>query len=107
MDQIPSGGPAAGGQAETGTDVALLVRTIVAERFCRPLDEINPSTRFVDLGMDSLDMIEINIALEERLHLSMPQVAAPEELNIETVQQLADLVAAQLARQGSAGRAGR
>ena len=92
--------------SEAGGELSLLVRTIVAERFGRPLQEIRPETRLiVDLGLDSLDMIEINIALEEQLHLPLPQVALPEEVLIETVQHLTDLVTARLAQHRAERRA--
>jgi acyl carrier protein len=93
---------------DAGTDLTLLVRTIVAERFGRPLEEIGPDTRLaVDLGLDSLDMIEIHIALEERLHLPLPQVAMPEEISIETVQHLTEFLAARLAQHIAERRAAR
>jgi acyl carrier protein len=89
-------------------EVALLVRTVLAERFRRPLDEITPETRLVaDLGVDSLDMIEVNIILEERLHLAMPQTALPDEINVQTVGQYAALVASLLTNASADGRAKR
>jgi acyl carrier protein len=78
----------------SGADIAHLLRTVLAERFRRPLKEITPDTRLVaDLGVDSLDMIEIHVTLEERLHTSLPQVAMPDEVHVQTVQQLANLIA--------------
>jgi acyl carrier protein len=80
-----------------GTDLALLVQTVLAERFHRPPEEIQQDTRLVaDLGLDSLDMIEINIALEERLNRPLPQIAAADEIQVETVGQLAAWVTARL-----------
>ena len=57
--QLTSNGPSA---AEGGVDLALLVQTVLAERFHRAVEDIKQDTRLVaDLGLDSLDMIEINI----------------------------------------------
>ena len=83
---------------EADTDVPRVVRTILADRFCRTLEEIIPQTRLLDLGANSLDMIEIYIALEERLRLPFPQVTGPDEIDVATVQDLTDLVTARLAR---------
>jgi acyl carrier protein len=89
-------------------EVALLVRTVLAERFRRPLEQITPETRLVaDLGVDSLDMIEVNIVLEERLHVVMPQAALPDEINVQTVGEYADLVVSRLADASAEGRAER
>jgi acyl carrier protein len=100
--------PVSNGHGRTGggADVALLLRTVLAERFRRPVEEITPETRLVaDLGVDSLDMIEINIALEERLHLALPQVAMPDEIHVQTVGQLANLVGSLLTQDAAARRA--
>jgi acyl carrier protein len=92
--QLTSNGPSA---AEGGVDLALLVQTVLAERFHRDPGEIKPDTRLVaDLGLDSLDMIEINIALEERLKRPLPQIAAADEIQVETVGQLVAWVTARL-----------
>jgi len=42
-----------------------------------------------DLGMDSLRMIETNVAIEARFGVVAPELVRPDELGIETV---ADLV---------------
>jgi acyl carrier protein len=86
----------------------MLIRTILAERFRRPLEQITPQMRLVeDLGVDSLDMIEINIALEERLHVPMPQLALPDEVNVHTVGEYAELVTSRLTDIREEGRAER
>jgi acyl carrier protein len=51
------------------------------------------------LGIDSLGMIEINIALEEKFRFAMPDMASPAEANLNTVEDLARFVQAQLSRQ--------
>jgi acyl carrier protein len=38
-----------------------------------------------DLGMDSLRMIETNVAIEARFGLVAPELVRPDELGIETV----------------------
>jgi acyl carrier protein len=89
-----------------GTDLALLVQTVLAERFRRAPEEIKQDTRLVaDLGLDSLDMIEINIALEERLNCTLPQIAAADEIHVQTVGQLVAWVTARLLESPDARRA--
>jgi acyl carrier protein len=70
---------------------------LLAERFHRPLEEVTPDTDLAaDLGVDSMDLIDVNISLEERFHLSMPEFATPEEVHVRTVRDLAALVSARL-----------
>jgi acyl carrier protein len=85
---------------ETGEEMLRVVRTVLAEKFHRPLEKITSETQLEEeLGMDSLTMIEVNIALEERLPLSMPDMAAPSDINVRTVRDLAAFLAARLAKQ--------
>jgi acyl carrier protein len=93
------------GRAETGEDVLLVVRTVLSDRCHRPLDDIRPDSALLeDLGVDSMDMIEINIALEERLPLTMPDCATPDEVDVRTVKDLAGLVGGRLTAQPAARR---
>jgi len=46
---------------------------------------IRPEARLEDLGVDSLKTIEMNVALEEELGFTSPEVARPDELGIVTV----------------------
>jgi acyl carrier protein len=85
------------GRAEAGEDVLLVVRTVLSDTCQRPLEDVTPTTTLVDdLGVDSMDMMEINIALEERLPLTMPDCATPDEVAVCTVEDLARLVADRL-----------
>jgi len=53
------------------------LRSLVAKRFNVPPDEIRPDTHFIeDLGADSLDLVEIVMAMEERLGLSIANAEA-------------------------------
>ena len=82
----------------------LVVRTVLAEKFQRPLAEINPDTLLEEeLGIDSLTMIETNIALEERLAFSMPDIAAPSDIQVRTVRDLAAFAASRLAKKSAEG----
>lgn len=65
---------------------------MVADQFMIEADEISADTVFVDdLGADSLDVVELTMALEEEFSLS----DTPEEelMNIHTVGDLADYIA--------------
>jgi acyl carrier protein len=55
-----------------------------------------------ELSIDSLAMIEINVALEETFDFRAPDVATPDELGIVTVGDLVEFVAGQLDRAGQA-----
>lgn len=48
-----------------------------------------PQTKFADLGADSLDTVEIMMALEEKFEVSIGEGGAE---NIATVQDAADLI---------------
>jgi acyl carrier protein len=76
------------------------VRTIIAGALHRPVEQVPLDASLESgLGIDSLAMIEINIALEERFRFAMPDMASPADANLKTVEDLARFVAAQLARQ--------
>ena len=60
------------------------VKAIIMKHLDVPEDEITPEASFVDdLGADSLDIVEISMAMEEDFELEIPE----EEVdNIKTVQ---------------------
>ena len=65
--------------------------TMVAEQFMIDENEISADTSFVDdLGADSLDVVELTMALEETF--SLPDTPEDELTNIHTVGDLADYV---------------
>lgn len=59
------------------------VRSIIAEQLAAPIDEVQPKSKFVDLGADSLDTVEIMMALEEKFELHLDENGAEK---ISTVQ---------------------
>ena len=64
---------------------------MVAEQFMIDENEISEDTSFVDdLGADSLDVVELTMALEETF--SLPDTPEDELTNIHTVGDLADYV---------------
>ena len=68
------------------------VRDILVDTLSCDRDEVTPETNlFEDLNADSLDAVELNMALEDKLHVSIPD----EELaNMKTVGDLTAYVEA-------------
>jgi acyl carrier protein len=61
---------------------------VVADRLGRPVDEVKTESNFVeDLGADSLDLVELIMALEDEYDVTIPDEDAQ---NIRTI---ADAVA--------------
>ena len=53
-------------------DIAEKIRKIVADQLGQPIENVNLESRFVkDLGADSLDTIEIVMALEEAFNFEI------------------------------------
>ena len=60
------------------------VISMVADQFMIDASEVSPDTLFVDdLGADSLDVVELTMALEEEF--SLPDTPEEELMNIHTV----------------------
>lgn len=69
------------------------VKVIVAEQLRVGLDQVTPETSFVsDLGVDSLDQLELIMAIEEAFGIEISQ-DKPEEMG--TVQQIVDYIVGQ------------
>ncbi|KAF3451987.1 hypothetical protein FNV43_RR08083 [Rhamnella rubrinervis] len=65
------------------------VQTTIAKQLSIDETTVTPSTKFADLGADSLDTVEIMMALEEKFGVSIGEEGAE---NIATVQDAADLI---------------
>jgi acyl carrier protein len=70
------------------------VRSIISEQLGTEVEKVSPGAKFVDLGADSLDTVEIMMALEEKFEITLDEEGAEK---ISTVQEAADLIAAQVA----------
>lgn len=63
--------------------------SILTDRFAIPEDQIRPDATFFELDLDSLDLVELALSVEEELGVKIED----EELeNIETVQDAVDAV---------------
>lgn len=70
------------------------VKKIVCEQLGVKEDDVNPSSSFVDdLGADSLDTVELVMALEEEFETEIPDEEAEK---LATVQDAIDYVVANL-----------
>jgi acyl carrier protein len=66
------------------------VKKIVADQLSVESDTINPQSNFAnDLGADSLDTVELVMALEEEFDIEIPDEAAEK---ITTVQEAVDYI---------------
>jgi acyl carrier protein len=80
-------------------DISRAVQSVLAEKLHRPVDEITPDADLEkDLNVDSMSMIQVNIALEEQFQIEMPEFVEPEEIQVHTVSDLADFVEAKVAK---------
>ncbi len=66
------------------------VKSIIAEQLGVGEDEIKPTSSFIeDLGADSLDIVELVMAMEEEFEVEIPDEEAE---NIKTVQDAVNYV---------------
>ena len=71
------------------------VRKVTMEQLGVKEDEVKPESSFEeDLGADSLDVVELVMALEEEFGIDIPDEEAN---NIKTVQQAVDFITAKKA----------
>lgn len=66
------------------------VRKIIAEQLGTEEDKVQADSNFADLGADSLDTVEIMMALEEKFDIQLDEEEAQK---LTTVQQAADKIA--------------
>ena len=68
------------------------VKTIIADQLGVAEDDITPSSKFIeDLGADSLDVVELIMAMEDEFYLEIPDDEAE---NISTVGDVVDYIKA-------------
>jgi acyl carrier protein len=70
------------------------VRTIVADQLCLDQTQVRPDANFsTELGADSLDVVELVMALEEGFGIEIPDDAASE---ISTIEEAANFIRLQI-----------
>ena len=75
-------------------DTLLKVRTIVAQQLCLELSQVQEDSVFSsDLGADSLDVVELVMALEEGFNIEISDEAA---VNIATVKDACEFIDAEI-----------
>jgi acyl carrier protein len=75
--------PNFGGQIMATTNIEAKVKSIIADQLGVGEDEIKPESSFIeDLGADSLDIVELVMAMEEEFEVEIPDEEAE---NIKTV----------------------
>mmetsp|Transcript_24021 Transcript_24021/g.75237 ORF Transcript_24021/g.75237 Transcript_24021/m.75237 type:complete len:126 (-) Transcript_24021:82-459(-) len=79
--------------AAASSEVLGKVQGIIAEQLGTDVEKVGPDAKFVDLGADSLDTVEIMMALEEQFDITLDEEGAEK---ISTVQEAADMIAAQM-----------
>ncbi|KAF9680914.1 hypothetical protein SADUNF_Sadunf06G0171200 [Salix dunnii] len=65
------------------------VQSTIAKQLSVDVSTVTPETKFADMGADSLDTVEIMMALEEQFGVSIGEGGVE---NIATVQEAADLI---------------
>jgi len=69
-------------------DTEIQIKTIVADHFGMKIQDIKTTDKFIDdLGGDSLDTVELMLAIEDKLGIIVDEAAAEE---IATVQDVID-----------------
>ena len=82
----------------SATDVAASLREVMADRLGIAPEQITPEARLVeDLGLDSLDAVELAIAVERRFEI---EVAEEELARLQTVADMLALVESRTAARG-------
>jgi acyl carrier protein len=75
------------------SDLNAKIKTIIAEQLGVPLEQITDQAKFIeDLGADSLDTVELVMALEEGFDIEIPDEVAAE---VKTVDDIIKLIAAE------------
>jgi len=83
-------------------DILTDVKKIIAKQIDKPVGELNADTKLTDIGIESLDVIEIVFALEEKFDISIPFNANDSATEaFATVGQVADAVKGLVAAKAS------
>lgn len=56
----------------TSTDIQAQLATILTDQFGVPAGDITPDATFESLGLDSLDLVEVTLVIDEELGIRIP-----------------------------------
>lgn len=74
----------------TAEEIAERVKSIIVEQLGVSIEEVTPAASFIeDLGADSLDIVELIMALEEEYDMEIPDEDAE---NIRTVEDVTSYI---------------
>ena len=62
------------------------VQDILVTKFGLPADDISPETTFVELDLDSLDLVELSMAVEDRIGVGI------DDDEVENIRSVGDAV---------------
>ena len=86
----------------TRTEVERTVKSALARTLRIPESDVRLDSRLEsELGLDSMGMINVNIALEQQFHLALPACEQAPEEGLQTVRQVIDFVVAAHGRQST------
>jgi acyl carrier protein len=91
--------------ARNAEDINLAVRQLIADSVRRPIADVALDATLDDSGLalDSLSLITLNVALEEKYDITLPDFISDEARAVRSVRDVAALVAirvAECAREG-------
>ncbi|MGN8475621.1 acyl carrier protein, partial [Helicobacter pylori] len=65
------------------TNLFETIRAVIAEQLGIDVSQVTPEAKFVkDLGVDSLDIVELIVALEEKFNIEIPDEQAEKVVNV-------------------------
>jgi len=77
------------------SDVLQQVVEVVVEQLGVEADNVKPESRFIeDLGADSLDTVELLMALEEKFDIEIEEEAAEKLMKVEDIVQFVEALEA-------------
>lgn len=85
--------------------IAVKVRRIIAETLRVSIDQIGIDASLDEerLGLDSLGLIKLNVALEDAFDIALPDFTRPEQPAVRSVSDVVAIVAAKVHSQAHGG----
>ena len=80
-------------------------RRLIAESLQRPIEEVRLDASLDDSGLalDSLSLVTLNVALEERYDITLPDFISEDARTVRSVRAVAELIASHIAENTKEG----